>query len=94
MARQRTTIPSKRVMTGVVISARMRRTVNVKIERRVIISKYERYAKLFSMIKAHNPDNISAEEGDIVTIAECRPLSKSKHFIVIKKISAKNTKEA
>jgi small subunit ribosomal protein S17 len=88
-----TIIPSKRTFTGIVVSAKMRRTVSVRIERRVILRKYERYAKRYSTIKAHNPDNIAAEEGDIVVIAETRPLSKSKHFIVIKKAPNKAKEE-
>ena len=45
--------------------------------------KFERYEKKSSRIKAHNPKDMGATEGDLVTIAECRPLSKTKHFIVI-----------
>jgi len=78
---------TRRTLTGVVDSARMRRTVNVKRELRVLLKKYERFAKRYSSIKAHNPDCIGAKENDTVTIAECRPLSKSKHFVVIKKTS-------
>lgn len=76
---------SKRTLTGIVSSAKMRRTVDVKREFRVMLKKYERFAKRFSSVKAHNPDCIDAVEGEFVTIAECRPLSKSKHFVVISK---------
>ena len=72
-------------MTGMVVSSKMRGTVTVKIERRVLLPKYERFAKRYSTIKAHNPESISAEAGDFVTIAECRPISKTKHFMVVKK---------
>jgi len=77
----------KRTLTGIVDSARMRRTVSVKREFRVLLKKYERYTKRYSSIKAHNPDCIEAKENDTVTVAECRPISKSKHFVVIKKAS-------
>lgn len=76
---------TKRTLTGVVSSAKMRRTVDVKREVRVLLRKYERFAKRYSSVKAHNPDCIDAKEGEIVTVAACRPLSKSKHFVVISK---------
>ncbi|MBI2664745.1 30S ribosomal protein S17 [Candidatus Woesearchaeota archaeon] len=75
----------KRGITGVVSSAKMRRTVSVKREARVMLRKYERYTKRYTAIKAHNPDCIAAKEGDTVTINECRPLSKSKHFVITAK---------
>lgn len=80
---------SKNIVTGKVVSSKMRRTVTVQIERRVLLPKYERFAKRYSVLKAHNPDNIAAEAGDVVTIAECRPISKTKHFVVVRKHSTK-----
>ncbi|MBI2137699.1 30S ribosomal protein S17 [Candidatus Woesearchaeota archaeon] len=80
---------------GVVVSARMRRSVTVSSEFRVKLKKYERFAKGYTSLKAHNPDCIGAREGDLVTVAACRPLSKSKHYVVIaKKGSAMAAKEA
>ena len=76
---------SKRTFSGIVDSDRMKRTVNVKRELRVFLRKYERFAKRYYTLKAHNPDCIAAKEGHFVTVAECRPLSKSKHFVVISK---------
>ena len=78
---------SKRKLTGKVVSSKMRGTVSVEIERRVLLPKYGRFTKKYSVIKAHNPEKISAETGDIVTLSECRPISKTKHFMVIKKHS-------
>ena len=74
---------SKRTFSGTVDSTRMRRTVNVKRERRMHLRKYQRFAKRYYSLKAHNPDCIAAKEGNEVTVAECKPLSKSKHFVVI-----------
>lgn len=79
---------TKSTFTGTVDSAKMRRTVSVKRELRVMLRKYERFAKHQSFLKAHNPDCISAKEGDEVVVAECRPISKSKHFVVISKKKA------
>jgi len=72
-----------RTFTGTVISAKMQRTATVEWTRRVKIPKYERYAKKRSRVKAHNPDSINAKEGDVVKIMECRPLSKTKHFVIV-----------
>lgn len=78
-----------RKFTGKVISDKMSRTVTVQWERKKYIPKYERYEKRRSKVKAHNPDDIGAEEGDIVLIEETRPISKTKNFIVTKILSKK-----
>lgn len=75
-----------RTFTGVVISSKMHNTVIVEWRRLAFIKKYERSEKKMSKLKAHNPQCINAEEGDNVKIAECRPLSKTKNFVVIEKI--------
>lgn len=74
-----------RIFTGTVVSDRMHRTVVVQWERRHYLPKYERYEKRRTKLKAHNPSCINAKEGDTVKIAECRPLSKTKNFVVIEK---------
>ena len=51
-------------------------------------SKYERYARSSSKINAHNPASVGASEGDLVTLMECRPLSKTKSFVVIERRDA------
>ena len=77
-------IPTRgRVFTGTVISDKMDKTVTVSWPRQVYVPKYERYEKRRSTVKAHNPSEINAKVGDIVVIAECRPISKTKKFIVI-----------
>jgi small subunit ribosomal protein S17 len=72
------------VIDGKVTSARMMGTVVVQRERRVFVPKYERFKRVTHKYSAHNPPCLSAEEGDTVTIAECRPLSKTKKFVVVK----------
>lgn len=76
--------PRGRIFTGRVISRKMQKTAKVEWDRKVLIKKYERYEKRKSRVTAHVPDNIQVKEGDLVTIQECRPISKTKHFIVIK----------
>lgn len=72
-----------RVFTGKVVSAKMQRSAVVMWERKRLITKFERYEKRRTKVKAHNPDCVGAKQGDIVKIAECRPLSKLKSFVII-----------
>lgn len=71
-----------RSFVGVVLTARMQKTVTVEWERRRIVPKFERYEKRRTKVKAHVPDGMEIKKGDIVRIHECRPISKTKHFIV------------
>jgi len=75
-----------KVITGTVISTKMQKTVTVEFERQNYIPKYERYEKRRTRIKAHNPECINAKEGDRVKISECRPLSKTKNFVIIESL--------
>jgi len=75
-----------RTFTGTVISTKMHKAVKIEFGRRYFLSKYERYEKRRTKITAHQPDCISLEDGDIVKIQECRPLSKTKNFVVIEKL--------
>ena len=74
------------ILQGKVVSAKARKTAVIKRELLHYLRKYERYERRHSKISAYNPECISAKEGDIVTVAECRPLSKTKHFVVIEKV--------
>jgi small subunit ribosomal protein S17 len=71
-----------RTFTGTVVSSKAQKTVTVEWNRRVYIKKYERYLNKRSRVKAHNPVEINAREGDNVIIKECRPISKTKKFVV------------
>lgn len=75
-----------RVFVGRVISAKMAKTATIEWDRRKYIPKFERYEKRRSRIKAHSPDCMQIVDGDTVQIQECRPLSKTKKFVVINKI--------
>ena len=71
------------VLNGVVVSDKMNSTVVVQ---RAFVKKnfkYERYEKRKTKVHAHNPPCLSAKVGDNVTIAECRPISKTKSYVVI-----------
>ncbi len=75
-----------RILSGEIVSARMKRTALFNLERRHYVQKYERYEKRRTRLKVHNPDCVSAKSGDKVRIAECRPLSKTKKFVIIEKL--------
>ena len=62
---------------GLVVSAKMDKTITVKVERRVKHPIYGKYMKRSNKIHAHDPENV-CQEGDLVTIEETRPISKTK----------------
>jgi small subunit ribosomal protein S17 len=72
------------ILVGTVVSDKMDRTVVIQQRREKLINKYQRYEKRQSKIHAHNPPCIDAKVGDVVTFAECRPLSKTKSYVVVK----------
>ena len=71
---------------GTIVSDRMHKTVTVQWDRTNFVKKYERYETKRSKIMAHVPDCIKVKKGDIVKIAESRPISKAVNFVVIEKI--------
>ncbi len=76
-----------RVFEGNVIKKFPGRVV-ISFERMFYIRKYERYEKRRTKLHARLPDCLKEEinVGDMIQIAECRPLSKIIHFVAVKKI--------
>ena len=72
------------IFEGVVVSTSMDKTAIVSWESMVKDTKYYRYFKTKSKVAAHNSDCVNAKVGDKVLIGETRPLSKTKHFAIIK----------
>jgi small subunit ribosomal protein S17 len=72
-----------RMFRGKVRSAKSHNTVIVEWDFHRFIRKYERYQRQKSRITAHNPQCMRAREGDSVVVAECRPISKTKHFVIV-----------
>ena len=66
-----------------VVSDKMESTVVVHREFEKRATKFERFEKRRSKFHAHNPPCIDAKAGDSVKIAECRPLSKTKAYVVV-----------
>jgi len=78
------TLPVRgKVIEGKIVSAKAQKTAIIEKQYFHFIRKFERYERRHSRIAAYNPECISAKEGDVVKIAECRPLSKTKHFVVV-----------
>ena len=72
----------KRLLSGIVVSSNANKTIIVKVTRRV---KHKLYKKIISRSKkyhAHDEKN-EFKNGDIVSIIESKPISKTKRFIVI-----------
>lgn len=72
-----------KIAEGIVKSTRSRNTAIVEVHYHRYVPKYERYEKRKSRIVAYKPPCLKAKEGDSVVIAECRPLSKTKSFVVV-----------
>ena len=71
-----------RILTGVVTSNKADKTITVKIERKVKHPLYGKVVKRASKVHAHDENN-SASIGDIVSVKECRPISKTKTWILV-----------
>ena len=71
-----------RTLQGVVVSDKADKTITVKIERKVKHPLYGKIMKVSSKVHAHDELN-KAQEGDTVTVKECRPISKSVSFVVV-----------
>ena len=71
-----------RILTGVVTSDKANRTITVKIERKVKHPLYGKVIKRATKVHAHDENN-DASIGDVVSVKECRPISKNKTWILV-----------
>jgi small subunit ribosomal protein S17 len=71
-----------RTLQGKVISAKMDKSIVVAIERKVKHPLYGKFMKRTTKLHAHDENNQCAE-GDVVSIKECRPLSKTKSWTLV-----------
>jgi small subunit ribosomal protein S17 len=72
-----------RALTGTVVSDKMDKTVTVLVERKVKHPLYGKIIRLSKKYHAHDENN-EFHAGDIVTIEECRPLSRTKAWKVMR----------
>lgn len=73
----------KESYTGRVIKKDASRSATVEWQRRHFVPKYERYEKRRSRLRVHNPPCIDAKIGNVVKVSRTRPISKTKHFVVV-----------
>ena len=71
-----------RTVTGKVVSSKMDKTISVSVERIVKHPVYGKYIRRTTKLMAHDEEN-SCAEGDVVSIAECRPVSKHKSWRLV-----------
>lgn len=69
-------------LTGTVVSSKMQKTIAVVVERLVKHPQYGKYVRRTTKLLAHDESNVS-REGDLVSIAECRPYSKRKAWRLV-----------
>ncbi len=72
----------KRILQGVVVSDKQDKTVVVSVERQVMHPVYKKFVKKSKKFAAHDENN-QYKVGDLVSIEECRPISKNKSWTVI-----------
>ena len=80
-------VRNRKVLQGVVHSDRMQKTVTVDVERRFKHPKYGKYVVLTKRYAVHDEKN-EAHTGDLVEIAETRPLSKRKRWRLVRIVEA------
>lgn len=71
-----------RTLQGKVISNKMDKSITVAIERSVKHPIYGKFIKRTTKLHVHDENN-QCKEGDVVTIRECRPLSKTKSWTLV-----------
>ena len=81
-----------RILTGVVTSDKANKSITVKIERKVKHPLYGKVIKRATKVHAHDENN-SASIVDIVSVKECRPMSKTKTWILVSDQSENNEVE-
>jgi len=76
-------VSSKRMVSGRVLSNKMQKTITVVVERRIKHPLYGKYITRRTKLHAHD-ENRECKEGDLVQIEECRPLSRTKSWRLVK----------
>ncbi|WP_341326279.1 30S ribosomal protein S17 [Methylotuvimicrobium sp. KM2] len=78
-----------RTLSGRVISNKMDKSITVLVERFVKHPVYGKYIKRSTKLMAHDEQN-QCNEGDIVSITSCRPMSKNKTFRLVEVVESNN----
>lgn len=75
--------PVQRTVTGTVVSNKNDKTITLKVERKVKHKLYSKIITKTSKVTAHDEEN-ACRQGDVVTVAQSKPLSKSKTWTLLK----------
>ena len=75
----------ERIVTGRVVSDKMNKGITVLVERRVKHPLYGKFVRKSSKLHAHDENN-ECKAGDVVSIRECRPVSKTKTWRLVEVI--------
>ncbi|GGA81067.1 30S ribosomal protein S17 [Neiella sp. HB171785] len=75
-----------RTLQGKVISDKMDKSITVAIERKVKHPIYGKYIKRTTKLHVHDEEN-QCQTGDVVSIKECRPLSKTKNWTLVEVVT-------
>lgn len=78
---------SARTITGRVVSNKGDKSITVMVQRQVKHPIYKKFIKRSTKLHAHDENN-QCNEGDVVTIQECRPISKSKSFMLVEVVES------
>lgn len=73
----------RELLVGEVLKKDSNRSATVVWSRPFYLPKYERYEQRRSRLRVHNPACINAQVGDHVVVARTRPLSKTKHHVIL-----------
>ena len=75
--------PKGKILNGIVTSAKMDKTAVITVLRKKLHPIYKKQYTVTNKFFADDPNNV-AKEGDVVTIRECKPLSKKKRWQIVK----------
>ncbi|CAL1217275.1 unnamed protein product [Candida parapsilosis] len=80
-----------KILSGTVVSTKMHRTIIIRRDYLHYVPKYNRYEKRHKNVAAHVSPAFRVAEGDVVTVGQCRPISKTVRFNVLK-VTASSSK--
>ena len=75
--------PNRKLKVGTVVSNKMNKSVTVTVSRTTLNEQFKKYVRHNKKFMAHDENN-ECNVGDRVEIKECRPLSKNKHWRVVR----------
>ncbi|XP_014666714.1 PREDICTED: 40S ribosomal protein S11-like [Priapulus caudatus] len=84
-----------RILTGIVLKMKMQRTIVIRRDYLHYVRKYNRFEKRHRNMSVHlSPAFRDVQVGDVVTVGECRPLSKTVRYNVLKVTKAAGSKKS